>query len=177
MEPNNRKKTVVRSFRLDEDALGVLEDEASREHASVNTLENKLLWQYSEFTRFAKRFNSLQISHATFLLLLNSVPESELVKAASIAGRSAPAAYISSKYGQMTGENIKRFMRDLSIHANWFQYDLNSADGYRKIILTHEFGSNWSLFLLHYFLEAFSLTGTKVTSDISETTVIFQMYP
>src|SRR2546425_9255802 len=51
-------KTVAKSFRVNEKALGALQEEAARQSVSVYTLVNQLLLDYSEFGRFLQRVDA-----------------------------------------------------------------------------------------------------------------------
>jgi hypothetical protein len=79
-------RTVVKSFRVNEDALGALQDEADRKSVSINTLVNQLFLDYSEFGRFSQGINALQLSRKTFAEILNSVSDEDLVRAGRTAG-------------------------------------------------------------------------------------------
>src|SRR5437667_1912462 len=93
-------RTVAKSFRVNEKALGALQEEANRQSISVNTLVNQLLLDYSEFGRFLQRINALRLSRNTFQEILNSVPDDNLFKAGQIAGKSGPMAIIALEMGQ-----------------------------------------------------------------------------
>jgi len=88
-------KTVAKSFRVNEKALGALQEEAARQSVSVNTLVNQLLLDYSEFGRFLQRVNAVRLSRKTFGEILSSVSDDSLVKAGQVAGKSAPMALIA----------------------------------------------------------------------------------
>src|SRR2546430_14417629 len=106
-------RTVAKSFRVNEKALGALQEEAKRQSVSVNTLVNQLLLDYSEFGRFLQRINALRLSRKTFQEILNSVPDDNLFKAGKIASKRGALAIISSKWGQITGSTVIEF-----IHAH-----------------------------------------------------------
>ena len=93
-------RTVAKSFRVNEKALGALQEEAKRQSVSVNTLVNQLLLDYSEFGRFLQRINALRLSRKTFQEILNSVPDDNLFKAGQIAGKSGPMAIMALEMGQ-----------------------------------------------------------------------------
>src|SRR5207247_8715415 len=114
-------RTVAKSFRVNEKALGALQEEANRQSVSVNTLVNQLLLDYSEFGRFLQRINALRLSRKTFQEILNSVPDDNLVKAGQIAGKSGPMTIIASKWGKITVSTVIELIHALSAYANLFE--------------------------------------------------------
>ena len=166
-------KTVAKSFRVNEKALSALQEEATRQSVSVNTLVNQLLLDYSEFGRFLQRINALRLSRKTFAEILNSVSDENLAKAGQVAGKSAPMAIIASKWGKITVSTVIEFIHDLSAYANLFEYyEKNEAERW-TITLMHELGPKWSTFLTHYIGEAFLAAGVQPKTRTSDRAVIF----
>ena len=65
-KPDRKSKTVPKSFRIDQSALIAIEDEASSQRVSANTLVNQILAQFAEFDRFAHKINTVKVSSAVF---------------------------------------------------------------------------------------------------------------
>jgi hypothetical protein len=59
------RKTVTRSFRIDEAALGALEEEAGRRNVSVNTFLNQQILSFANFDRFFMRLGLVKLSANT----------------------------------------------------------------------------------------------------------------
>ncbi|TMI36219.1 hypothetical protein E6H25_03385 [Candidatus Bathyarchaeota archaeon] len=166
-------RTVAKSFRVNEKALGALQEEANRQSVSVNTLVNQLLLDYSEFGRFLQRINALRLSRKTFQEILNSVPDDNLVKAGQIAGKSGPMTIIASKWGKITVSTVIEFIHDLSAYANLFEYYEKNENERWTITLMHELGPKWSTFLTNYIGEAFIAAGVQPKTRTSDRAVIF----
>ena len=166
-------RTVAKSFRVNEKALSALQEEATRQSVSVNTLVNQLLLDYSEFGRFLQRINALRLSRKTFAEILNSVTDDNLAKAGQIAGKSAPRAIIASKWGKITVTTVIEFIHDLSAYANLFEYYEKNENERWTITLMHELGPKWSTFLTHYIGEAFVAAGVQPKIRTSDRAVIF----
>jgi hypothetical protein len=105
--------------------------------------------------------------------ILNASEDEALAKAAERAGRSAVPAYVGAMRGPMTLQNIRELMEALSKHARLFEFNEKHDSFGNHWTLLHELGSKWSLFLAHYFGEAFALAHVKVRPELSERTVIF----
>ena len=166
-------RTVAKSFRVNEKALSALQEEATRQSVSVNTLVNQLLLDYSEFGRFLQRINALRLSRKTFAEILNSVTDDNLAKAGQVAGKSAPMAIIASKWGKITVTTVIEFIHDLSAYANLFEYYEKNENERWTITLMHELGPKWSTFLTHYIGEAFVAAGVQPKIRTSDRAVIF----
>src|SRR5256712_1443811 len=166
-------KTVAKSFRVNEKALGALQEEAARQSVSVNTLVNQLLLEYSEFGRFLQRVNAMRLSRKTFGEILNCISEDSLAKAAQTAGKGAPIALISSKYGRVTVNTVLGFIHDLSAYANLFEYYEKNENERWTVTLMHELGPKWSAFLANYIGEAFVAAGVQPKVKTSDGAVIF----
>lgn len=166
-------RTVAKSFRVNEKALSALQEEATRQNVSVNTLVNQLLLDYSEFGRFLQRLNGVRMSRKTFQEIINSVPDDNLVKAGQVAGKSGPVVVISSKWGRINLNTVIDFIHDLSAYGGLFEYYETRENERWTITLMHELGPKWSSFLLNYIGEAFSAAGVQPKTKISDRAVIF----
>ena len=168
-------KTVAKSFRVNEKAIAAIQEEAQRQNISLNTLVNQLLIDYSEFGRFVKRLSGLRLSRKTFEAVLNAASEEGLIAGARAAGKSAPQALITSKWGKMTPSIVVDYVRDLSAYANLYEYNETNENGRLTLTLMHELGPKWSIFLANYLGEAFATAGVKPGVKTSDRAVIFSL--
>ena len=118
--------------------------------------------------------NALSLARKTFLSILNAVPNEEIIHAAEVEGRSSPVAYITSMNGHMSVDNVVGFVKDLSAHANLFEYSVRSESP-PTFTLVHEMGIKWSLFIAHYLAEAFKLAGAQVKFTTTDRAVTFTL--
>ena len=117
--------------------------------------------------------DALSLSRKTFMEVLSATNDDDLARAAERAGRSAVPAYIAAMHGPMTLQNIRDLMDALSSHARLFEFNENEDGFGRHWTLVHQLGSKWSLFLAHYFAQAFALANVGIRHDTSERSVIF----
>lgn len=161
-------KTVAKSFRINEEALEALREDARKQTISLNTLVNQLLVSYSDFGRYMKQMHSLTLTRQTFSKILNVIPEDKLIEFAKDAGRNVPEAVITSKHGKVTLNGLIEFVHYLSAYANMFEYSEKDENGHWTITLTHELGRRWSLFLANYMEQAMSAAGVKAKYTVSD---------
>jgi len=74
---NKKRKTVGRSFRIDEEWLRVLNEEAERQGVSVNSLLNRLLQQYA-YIRYMLRYGAITLNRKGFASLIECIPEDKV---------------------------------------------------------------------------------------------------
>lgn len=66
MSLQQKKKSVIRTFRVDEAALEIIEKDAQEKKISTNTLVNQLLLAYANFDRFMEQFPMIKTSTDVF---------------------------------------------------------------------------------------------------------------
>ena len=74
---NKKRKTVGRSFRISEELLDVLNEEAEKQGVSVNSHMNKLLQQYA-YLRYMLRYGAITLTRKSFSAILESCPEDKI---------------------------------------------------------------------------------------------------
>jgi hypothetical protein len=113
------RKTVAKSFRINEDALEGLREEARSQTLSLNTLVNQLLVNHAQFGRYLMRMHALMLTRQTLSELINPLTEESIIKASQNAGKTAPEALITAKDGKITVSHVIELMRYTSSYSNW----------------------------------------------------------
>jgi len=170
-----RARTVPKSFRIDESATIAVEKEASSQNVSSNTLVNQILKQFSEFDRFARRINTVKLSSSVFRDLLSEVDSEKVIEIAKSAGSSIPQAFASTKSGKVDVESLIDHVRCLAVYAHLCEFSEATDDHDHLLTLVHDFGLNWSIFLLHYVNAMFEQIGVSPKVDMSDRSVTFTL--
>jgi hypothetical protein len=175
--PNERRKskTVPKSFRIDESALRAVEVEAASLNVSPNTLVNQILKQYAEFDRFARKIHTVKISSTPFRGILSAADVNELIEVAKTAGSSIPQAFATARSGKVDLESFISHLRSLATYAQLFEFSETIDPHSRVVTLIHDFGLNWSIFLVHYVTEMFTQIGFSPKIEMSDTSVILTL--
>jgi len=170
-----RAKTAAKSFRLDEAALVAVEREAVSQNVTPNTLVNQLLKQFAEFDRFARRINTIKLTSSIFRDLLATTNTDGVIGVAKTAGSSIPQAFVAAKSGKADIVSLMDHVRSLATYAHLYEYS-ESVDS-RSFVATliHDFGLNWSIFLVHYFTAMFEQIGVSPDVEMSDRSVIFTL--
>ena len=172
---NPRPKTVSKSFRIDENASEALEKEATTLNVSTNTLVNQILKQFSEFDRFARRMYTVKVSGSVFRSLLEHIESDKIIEVAKAAGSSIPQAFAISKRGKVSTESLSDYVRSSAMYAHLFEFNETDDDQKRLITLVHDFGLNWSIFLVHYVTAMFQQVGITPKVEMSDRSVTFTL--
>jgi hypothetical protein len=170
-----RAKTAAKSFRLDEAALMAVEKEAATQNITPNTLVNQLLKQFAEFDRYARRINTVKLSSSIFRGLLAAAKTDGLIEVAKNAGSSIPQAFVTAKSGKVDVNSLMDHVRSLATYAHLCEYS-ESVDSHTQVAtLIHDYGLNWSIFLVHYVTAMFEQLGIYPNVEMSDRSVIFTL--
>jgi hypothetical protein len=169
----SNRKTVIKSFRLDEEALMILKEEAGSQTVSLNTLANQLVLNYANFGRYLRRVGGMVLSQQTLYEFINSLPEDSAINVGKRLGKTSPQQLIAAINGEVDVTRVIEFIQNLSSIANWFQYTKCATGTGRqlKITLTHAMGRNWSQFITHYLLGAFEAAGCQPGTNVADSYV------
>jgi len=170
-----KPKSVPKSFRVDESALIAVEKEAAAQQVSSNTLVNQILIQFSEFERFAKKINTVKPSSFVFRGLLDSADSDKIIELAKTAGSSIPQAFVTAKGGRVDIDSLLDHLRTLSLYAHLYEYSENVNSQEQMVTLVHDFGLNWSIFLIHYITAMFEQLGVSPKLEMSDRSVILSL--
>lgn len=170
-----RSRTVPKSFRIDESASIAVEEEAMSQNVSSNTLVNQILKQFSEFDRFARRINTVKLSSSVFRDLLSEVDSEKVIEIAKSAGSSIPQAFATTKSGKVDVESLVDHIRSLAAYAHLCEFSETIDTHSRLLTLVHDFGLNWSIFLVHYVNAMFEQIGVSPKVEMSDRSVTFTL--
>lgn len=168
-------RTVPKSFRIDESAVRAVEAEAATLSVSPNTLVNQVLKQYAEFDRFARKINTVKLSSAPFKGILLAANVDQLIEVAKSAGSSIPQAFVTAKQGKIDLKSLINHLRSLATYAQLFEFSETTDPHTHVVTLIHDYGLNWSIFLVHYTTAMLEQIGVSPKLEMSDRSVIFTL--
>ena len=174
---NEKRKTVGRSFRIDEKWIKVLNDEAEKQGISVNALLNRILQQYA-FLRYMLRYGAITLTHKGFSGILESCSEDKVRENARKAG-STIARDILLTMGAEANYTflVSLYKQLLSEFAGWFECDHHVRQAKEIFHLRHELGNKWSIYLAEAASEMFkSILNKEVAIEFSDSSVTITIY-
>ncbi len=172
---NPKPKTVPKSFRIDESASAAVEKESIAQNVSANTLVNQILKQFAEFDRFARKINTVKVSSSVFRSLLEQIDSDKIVEVAKAAGSSIPQAFAISKSGRVEVDSLLDYVRCSAMYAHLYEFNETVESRTHLVTLVHDFGLNWSIFLVHYLTAMFHQIGISPKQEMSDRSVTFTL--
>jgi hypothetical protein len=143
---NGTKKTSTMTFRIDENIVTKLRDEADNREISLNTLVNQILKRFVEWDLFEPKLGLIPMAKPLVVELFENMSEDEIVD-------------IARRVGKNTVRDTALFMKhkmDLESFLNWFETRMKASfvevshriaeDGKHSYILKHDLGRNWSIY-------------------------------
>jgi hypothetical protein len=169
---NEKRKTIGRSFRIAEEWLDVLNEEAERQGISVNALLNRLLQQYA-YIRYMLRYGAITLTRKGFASLLECCPEDKVREKGRKAGSEITRDMLLTM-GAAPDYNfvILLIKKILSEFAGWFECDHHVKRDKEILHFRHDLGIKWSIYVEGAASATFnSVLGKKVTTQISDSSV------
>jgi len=169
---NRKRKTVGRSFRITEEWLDVLTEEAEKQGISVNSLLNRLLQQYA-YLRYMLRYGAITVTRKGFSGILECCPEDKIRENGRNAGSTITRDIlltmgVTPNYSFV----ILLVKKILSEFAGWFECDHHVKRDKEILHFRHDLGIKWSIYLEAAASEMFnSILNKEVTTEISDSSV------
>lgn len=174
-KPERRKKTVTRTFRLNEEWDDVLINEAQEQGTSVNVLMNKILRRYALFERWADKYEVLHIMPRTLERILETASEEGIAEAGRTEGAVRPIDSLTMMGRKANHESLVSLVTEFyggTDFARWFQCDYYPELGSDVFHLRHRLGNKWSIFINNYLTAMFeNLLKAKVESQAMDQAV------
>jgi hypothetical protein len=150
-----RHKTVTRSFRIRQDWIDILTEDAESQGISVNVLMNLIIRKYANFDKLCQDRNVICMSKKTFRELITGISLEHMMRAGEKTGledmqKMLDKLGLPSNFDSFT-YLVKRYFGSPGC-ADWFRYFGNSRENQIHLNLQHNLGREWSVFLEKYLL-------------------------
>jgi hypothetical protein len=139
-------RTITMTFRVHENLLRKLKEDAEDREISLNTLVNQLFRRYVEWDSYEPKIGMIPIAKPIIIQLFENISEDKIVEIATKVGRSAV-------------KDIALFMKhriDIDSFLEWFETRMKTTsveishekldDKTHSYIIRHGLGKNWSIF-------------------------------
>ena len=147
---------VIRTLRIKKEYDPIIKADAKKDGVSVNTFFNRLLEKFIMTYRFIDSFPCLIIPCEIVKEFLEEIPEEKISNAAKSMGFHIPKHSLFLKGKDPTLNNVLELMEKVvSHHSNWYQFNSQINNGKIKLLLRHNLGKNWSIFLDMYYRAMF----------------------
>jgi hypothetical protein len=172
-----KRKTIGHSFRIDEESLEILAEEAERQGISVNALTNKILNKYCQNWRWSERLGKLLLSRSLVFNMINCLSKEKIVELAKLSGSTGTKDALRTMGISPTYDNLKLFIKNKTSEGeNLFDFNHHHRDKKDVLHLRHELGLKWSIFIATQTATMFeSILNKKVKSEVFENSATIEI--
>ena len=158
------EESTIRTFRLDAEVIRGLEEEASRQGATVNGIACRILRRYVKIRAKLDPFGILFMTRTAMMEIIGALDDDGIEKVAGRLGGTLAKEMVAQIYGEPSSANFFTFLdQTLCGFMGWATYTEEMKDKYREVRLGHTMGEKWSTFLRSYLDSAAkSITGTRL---------------
>ncbi len=162
------KRRVSRSFRVDEEWLKVLNEEAEKEGISTNALLNKIMRDYAQVYRFSKSFGIVYLSYPTLSAFVDCCTKDRVIEIAEFSALTLVKDGMRTIGLPMNYDSVAYFIKNIfGGLVNWFRCDHHIRSNEEIFHLRHSLGNKWSMFIAEVTSTMFkSIVGKDVKTEI-----------
>jgi len=106
---------------------------------------------------------------------LEAAAVDKIIEVAKTAGSSIPQAFVTAKNRKVDLDSLLDHLRTLALYAHLYEYSENLDARGQNATLMHDFGLNWSIFLVHYITAMFEQMGISPKLEMSDRSVILSL--
>ncbi len=148
---------VIRSIRISTEYDNAIRNEAKKQGLSINSYINKIIERHLNCYKLINRFPCLIIPNEVIVGLINQLSDEDIFKQGNNAGSFLPKHTLFLKNLSLTLENVIKSMRILnSQNSNWYHFERQDENGSIKLLLRHQLGKKWSIYLNGYYSALFN---------------------
>jgi hypothetical protein len=171
-----RTKGITKSFRLDEDTLEKLNEQAKNNNISLNAEINNILGKYVDWDMLASKVGMVPIARPILSEIFQNIMTKEQV--IDLADRVSKDVILETAHfmkGSLTLESFLSWLKTRMEYCS--KVNCVIEDNYNpqiKIIFKHDLGENWSIYhkiVLDYIFYHI-LRKTNVQIEASDSTLI-----
>ncbi|MEJ2114161.1 MAG: hypothetical protein P8X62_10890 [Flavobacteriaceae bacterium] len=161
---------VIRTIRTSNENDEIIREEAKKQGVSMNSLINQIIEKYVTTYRLIESFPCLIIPCEMVKGWLDGMAEDFIFGEGAIAGSFVPKHGLFLNKMTPNLENVLFAMeKRVGQHSNWFQLQRYKANGKLNLLLRHNLGKKWSIFLNAYYTTLFEeLLKIKVETEVGE---------
>lgn len=163
-----KNRTIGRSFRIKEQLLEILEEEAKKEGISPNALMNRILQGYCQFYRHENNFPIVILAQPTLYSMINACSTEDVRNIGVESGRRT-LDLMKTLGLRVNGENVIYVIESiLGQYGKYFIYTHHIQDNKDVFHLRHNYGEKWSTYVAEVISGLFENLGKKIEIEFLE---------
>lgn len=143
----NRKKTVLRTVRLDQELDSILRDDAEQSDLTVNGLINRIMTKYSEWDRYTDRFGFVSFARQTFKSILEEVDERKVEQIAFNTASTTLKAVTLFWFKELNAETLVKTISNYSKYGGLATSEIKIDGAQCTMTFRHDLGAKYSIYL------------------------------
>lgn len=175
-----KKKTESITFRLETEILDYLRQEAKRKDVSVNTLVSQIARQYTNWHSTAAQAGFIAVRKPLIIKLLENQNEEQIRSLARHVAKTSNKDFIlmlRRKYNIHSAlDIIETWVRISGYSYTHNTEDLSYSRRLHILIIHHDMGMHWSLYLAELYKNLFEEFGTTdARFEMTDNTLAFEI--
>jgi len=140
------KRSRARTFRLEADLDGAIEEISKQERLSLNQVANRALRRYVEWDKAPSNRGLVSVPSMLLVKLMDRQSEEEARALGRWAGRELFLPNLHAGHATGSLEEAERLMKMLAAYGSRFTFDRSSGRGKHIITIGQKMGRNWSAY-------------------------------
>jgi len=172
-----RQKATTRTIRLPEYLDNLLERDSEDKRISINSLVNSLITRYAEWDRYTDKIGFISLPREVIKLLLDSIDDEKIRQLAERFGSRHAEEYMMFWFKRLSPDTFLDQLALFCRYAGLARYEIETNGRDKVIVLHHELGRKWSIFLGHIIVQIMKNTIKVVPKfDITEYSIVFRFF-
>ena len=175
IERERQKRIASATFRISERVYHALQKEAEKQDTSLNTLVNQVFDAHVSDRIFLERLDFLRVNKLTFRRILEGTSDQALKEAGESSGRETVRTVTLARGGEMTLEGLLETVCELSEFGGCMRYSEIKSNGKGVVVLTHDLGPKWSIFVGNFIGAVFKLIDCEPEITSGDDSVVVEI--
>ena len=162
------------TFRLNSSVLNKLSKRADVQKTSLNVHVNQILCNYIEWDADSTKAGWIPIQRTSLINLINALDENVVSEIAKQSAKSNGKNSILYMYGKYNLENVLKNIR-IKSQRTGFSVKEYKENQNLEIVIQHDLGWKWSIFLKFYYQEILHEINQRVIFDYTENSLVMNL--
>ena len=177
MNTKNRQKTVTRTIRVPSHLDDIIHKDSKEKRSTANALISSILTKYAEWDRYTEAFGFISLPRSGLKLIIESLDDETIKQIAGQIGSRQSKELMMYFFKEI---NLDTFVSAISLfskYAGFGSYEIESNGRDHTVVLHHELGRKWSIYVAYLTSESLKITlEISPRFQITENSVIFEFF-
>jgi hypothetical protein len=171
------KMPLLGLFDLSEHLDDLLERDPKDKRISINSLVTSLITRYAEWDRYIEKIGFISLPREVIKLVVDSIDDEKIRQLAEGFGSRHGEEYMMFWSKRLSPDMFLDQLALFCRYAGLARYEIYSDEGDHVIVLHHELGRKWSIFLSHKLTQVMKNTIKVIPRfDITEHSVVLKFF-